>query len=142
MAIGLQEIQVSIRGGGGPEPTGDAFFRLLGLSADSSFSFSPSDLAWKWARAELFSISMSDVKDAEEPAEAFAERLQQSFKQAASVLSKIRPEGLAQWRASGHEADVFIGGWLANEQFDLELPAVFVAECARLDLSISICTND
>jgi hypothetical protein len=30
----------------------------------------------------------------------------------------------------GKEADVFIGGWLANEQLDLKLPATFLAQCA------------
>ena len=85
---------------------------------------------------------MSDVKDAEEPTEAFAQRVQQAFDDAASVLAGCSRQGLDEWRSHGKEADVFIGGWLANEQLDLKLPTTFLAQCARLGLSISICTND
>lgn len=142
MPIGLQEIQVSLRGGGGFEPTGDAFFRMLRLSGKASLRLSPSDSAWRWAIVELFSLAMSDVKDAEEPAKAFSERVQQGFDHAAAVLAACSREGLDEWRSHGREADVFIGGWLANEQLDLKLPAPFLAQCTRLGLSITICTND
>ena len=142
MTIGLQQIRAALRGGGGPDPTGDAFFRLLVLSSDSSLRLSPSTSAWQWALVELFSVAMSDVKDAAEPCEAFAKRVQQGFNHAAFALSHCRRDGLDEWRQSGKEADVFIGGWLANEQLDLKLPSDFLAQCARLGLSISMCTND
>jgi hypothetical protein len=142
MKIGLQEIHASLRGGGDAEPSGDAFFRMLGLADLDPLRLSPSDSAWRAALVELFAVAMSDVTDAPEPSEAFAERVQQGFDQAAAVLAECKREGLDEWRGSGKEADVFIGGWLANEQLDLKLPAAFLAQCTRLGLSISICTND
>jgi len=141
MTIGLQDIHVSLRGGGA-DPTGGAFFQFLGIPGNSPLRLSPSQWAWQWALAELFSVSMNDVKEADEPGEAFAERVQLGFDHATSVLAECSAEGLQRWRAGGKEADVFIGGWLANEQLDMKLPAVFLAQCARLGLSISICTND
>lgn len=142
MTIGLQELQVALRGYGGPKRTRDKFFRQICLSDKLDVQFRPSNSAWQAAVVDLFSVSMGDVKDAEEPYEIFAERVQSGFDHAASVLAQCNLDGLDQWRADGREADVFIGGWLANEQLDLKLPARFLAECARLRLSISICTND
>ena len=142
MSIGLQAIHVTLRGGGGPEPTGDAFFRLLGLTNATGLRLHASDSTWRWATAQLFAVNMDDVKDAEEPTEAFAERVQEGFDSAALLLVRCKIQGLAEWRARGKEADVFVGGWLANEQFDLKIPAPFLVQCARLGLSISICTND
>ena len=142
MKIGLQEIHATIRGGGGSEPTGDLFFQLLGLADGSTVELSPSDSAWQWATAQLFAVSMGDVQDAKEPTEAFAARVEQGFDHAASVLSQCKLAGLDEWRKGGKEADVFIGGWLANEQLDLKLPSAFLAQCARLNLSISMCTNE
>jgi hypothetical protein len=54
-----------------------------------------------------------------------------------------RPPGaFDRWRGQGRKADIFIGGWLANEQFDLGLPAAFLLARGRADLPIRICTND
>lgn len=139
---GLQQISVSIRGGGGAKPSGVAFFRLLGLSMKTCDLLAPSDSAWKWAVATLFSVRLDEMLEAEEPTEAFAHGIAAGFQKAAAVLAKCKLAGLDQWRAQGKEADIFIGGWLANEQFDLQLPASFLEQCARLGLSISICTND
>jgi hypothetical protein len=47
-----------------------------------------------------------------------------------------------QWRQSGRKADVFIGGWLLNEQIDIVLPAPFLMACGRSGLPIHIFTND
>ena len=142
MKIGLQEIHLTLRGGGGPEPTGDAFFRSIRLAEGSGARRHASDSAWRCATAQLFAVSMDDVKDAEEPTEAFAERVQEGFEKAATLLAGCDRLGLDEWRARGNDADVFVGGWLANEQFDLKIPATFLSQCTRLGLSIRICTND
>ncbi|HEY7116523.1 MAG TPA: hypothetical protein VH475_08055 [Tepidisphaeraceae bacterium] len=87
MTIGLQAIHVTLRGGGGPDSTGDAFFRLLGIADRPGIHLRASDSAWRWATAQLFALSMNDVKDAEEPTEAFAERVQEGFDRAALLLA-------------------------------------------------------
>jgi hypothetical protein len=142
MLMGLQEIHASLRGGGGPDPTDDAFFNLLNISENSGFELSPSRSAWQWVLVQLFSVRMDEVKHAEEPSEAFAERVRQGFDRGTRLLASCKKGGIDQWISLGKSADVFIGGWLANEQFDLDIPVSFLAQCARLGLSISICTND
>jgi len=142
MNIGLQHIQVSLRGYGGETPSGSTFFSSLGVDPPSGSLLSPSQSAWQSARVELFSLSMKEVEGAAEPSEEFAARTQQSFGRAAAFLAKCKVEGLERWRLSGKTADVFIGGWLTNEQFDLVIPAQFLSECGRLQLPIQICTND
>lgn len=128
MAIGLQELHASLRGHGRETPTGSAFFRLLGVDAIPGFELTPSQSAWQAARVLLFSVAMNEVRDAAEPSEAFASRVQEGFERAAAFLAKCSREGLEEWRVAGEKADIFIGGWLANEQLDLALPAGFLAE--------------
>jgi hypothetical protein len=135
MSIGLQGIRVVLRGGGGAPPTGDEFFVSLGIQENQSFRLSPSQSAWQWAIAELFAVNMNNCKNATEPTEEFAIRIREGFERASTLLTKCSVDGLQGWRASGKGADVFIGGWLANEQFDLEIPASFLGQCARLTLS-------
>ena len=140
--MGLQGIRVCLRGGGGEKPMGDAFFKLLGIEAGFGFGLSPSRSAWQWAIAELFVVQMDDVKNEFEPTEVFANRIREGFERASLLLQKCSLDGLRQWRASDKMAGIFIGGWLAIEQFDLDIPAAFLSECARLELALSICTND
>ncbi len=45
-------------------------------------------------------------------------------------------------RASGSVTDVFVGGWVTQDQFDLELPPEFLRACGKLVLTVSVCTND
>ena len=142
MNIGLQHIQVSLRGYGGEAPSGSTFFSSLGADPPSEFPLSPSESAWQAARVELFSLSMKDVESAAEPSEEFAARTKRSFGRAAAFLAECKSDGLERWRLSGKTADVFIGGWLANEQLDLVIPPHFLSECGRLQLPIKICTND
>ena len=140
--IGLQQVTVSIRGFGSREPTGVAFFAALGLTAADGVPLRPSRSAWQAARAELLSLDMADFADQAEPTEAFAAALRLEFERAAEVLTRCRPDGVQAWRADGKDADVFVGGWLANEQVDLTLPAGFLVECGRLGLDVALCTND
>jgi hypothetical protein len=85
---------------------------------------------------------MRDLHGVPEPSEEFIARVERGFQEAAGWLRRCPAGGLERWRASGKTADVFIDGWLANEQLDLHLPAEFLLECGRLGLPIRICTND
>jgi len=140
--MGLQFIRVSLRGSAGVEaPTGDEFFSALGTASVSAFDLAPSTSAWQAALIHLFAVQMADVKAFEEPFEEFATRVNNGFLRAAAFLAECESAGLAAWRRQGRKADIAISGWLANEQLDLSFPAVFLAQCGRLDLSIAICTN-
>jgi hypothetical protein len=142
MTEGLQELHVVVRGGGGPDSKGSAFFKVLRVSAETVEDLSPSRSASQWALARLFSVRADDLKHAAEPTEEFAQRVREGFARATSTLKLCEREGLDQWRARGNRADVFIGGWLANEQIDLDIPADFLSECGRLGLSLTLSTND
>ncbi len=45
-------------------------------------------------------------------------------------------------RTAGRVTEIFVGGWIDQDQFDLDLPTEFLQACGMLGLSISICTND
>jgi hypothetical protein len=140
--IGLQDITVSLRGVAGAEPTGSSFFDHLGTKPRAEHVLHPSTSGYQSARIALFSVTMAEFAEHPEPAEAFAASLQHRFSTAADWLAGCDPSGLDRWIASGKTADIFIDGLAANEQIDLHLPASFIVQCARLRLSIILCTND
>lgn len=140
--IGLSNIQVLLRGYAGELATGREFFETMGLDETCTYLLSSSDSPWKSAWVELFSVHMSEFECADEPTEAFADSVAQGFGKAAEWLN-ARPAGAFEvWRRLGRKSDVFIRGWLLNEQFDLAIPPSFLLACGRLDLPIKICTND
>jgi hypothetical protein len=140
--IGLQWVHVLLRGYGGKTPTRSRFFDLLGVEPNSPLRVSPSQSPWQAATIELFAVSMKDLQTSAEPTEEFAAHTEEGFQQAAAWLQSLPVTAFERWRALRMKADIFIGGWLANEQLDLHLPVEFLLECGRLGLSIKICTND
>jgi hypothetical protein len=142
MEIGLRWVRASVRGRGGEAPSGAAFFDLLALGPGWESRTTRSDSAWQSANVELFMVDMADLQGYEEPSEEFAARVEQGSLQAAEWQDTRPPGAFAQWRGQGREADIFIGGWLSNEQLDLALPAIFLMACGRAGLPLHICTND
>ncbi|HEY7424143.1 MAG TPA: hypothetical protein VH682_07895 [Gemmataceae bacterium] len=140
--IGLQWVHVLLRGYGGEDPTHSRFFDLLGVEPNSPLRVSPCQSPWQAATIELFVVAMKDLQTSLEPTEEFAVRTEQGFQRAAAWLRSRSVTAFEQWRALRMKADIFIGGWLANEQLDLHLPVEFLLECGRLGLPIKICTND
>jgi hypothetical protein len=142
MDIGLRWIRVTLRGYGGEPPTGHSFFSRLGTEHPAELTLSPSARHWQAARVEMFTVDMHELQGLAEPYEEFSARVRQGFLRAATWLNSCEPSGIEQWREEGRKADIFVGGWLANEQLDLEFPAEFLVACGRLGLSIQTCTND
>lgn len=142
MEIGLRWVRASLRGYGGESPSGAAFFDLLALEPEWVPRATRSDSAWQSANIELFVADMADLQGYEEPAEEFAAWVERGFLRAAEWLDSRPPGAFDLWRARGREADVFIGGWLSNEQLDLAVPASFLMACGRAGLPLRICTND
>lgn len=140
--IGLRWIRTTLRGYGGEAPTGGEFFDLLALEPEAASRSSPSGSSWQSACVELFAVDVTELQACDEPSEEFAVRVEQGFLRAAEWL-EARPAGaFDRWRGQGRKADVFIGGWLLNEQFEIVLPAPFLMACGRADLPVQICTND
>jgi hypothetical protein len=90
----------------------------------------------------LLELAMNELEECREPFEEFAARLRDGFLGAAERLGSLPPGAFEEWRALGRRADIFVGGWLDDQQFDLDLPSEFLLACGRLGLVVSICTNE
>jgi hypothetical protein len=140
--MSLDWVRVTLRGYGGETPTGDTFFAQLGLQPDAGFVSRTSGSPWQAASLTLVEVTFQDVEGAEEPHEEFAARMERGLMRAAEWLMSRPEEAFDGWRAAGRKVDIFIGGWLNDQQFDLDLPAAFLLACGRAGLPITICTND
>jgi hypothetical protein len=142
VAVGLQLVQAFLCGYGGELPTGAAFLDLLALEPEWMPRARPSELAWQSASVELFAVDIAELQAYPEPYEEFAAQVERGFLGAAEWLDS-RPSGaFDRWRGQGRKAGIFIRGWLANEQFDLLVPAAFLLACGRVNLPLHIGTND
>ena len=99
-------------------------------------------------RVRLLSVSMEDFAqvdtsaDAGAQSEAFAAAVHVGLLRAARWLDR-QPAGVfEELRAAGRVTDVFVGGWITQDQFDLDLPPEFLRACGALGLTVSMCTND
>jgi hypothetical protein len=140
--VGLRWVRATLRGYGGEVATGAAFLDLLALDPEWLTRARPSESAWQSASVELFAVGMADLQAYHEPFEEFAARVERGFLRAAEWLDSRPPGVFDHWRGQGRKADIFIGGWLATEQFDLRLPALFLMACGQANLPLHICTND
>jgi hypothetical protein len=93
-------------------------------------------------RIRLLLIDAREFASTPEPSEAFASALRERLLAAAQWLMKQDPAGFQQLRDRGLNTDLFIGGWITDDQFDLDLPPEFLTACGRLGLTVSVCTND
>jgi hypothetical protein len=99
-------------------------------------------------RVRLLCVSMEDfanvdtTQDAGAQTEAFAAAIREGLVRAASWLSGQPPNIFVELRAAGRVTDLFVGGWMTDDQFDLDLPPEFLRACAVLGLTVSVCTND
>lgn len=99
-------------------------------------------------RVRLLSLSMEDFadvdtsEDAGAQSEAFAGALREGLLSAAEWLTRQPATVFKELRAAGRVTDVFVGGWVTQDQFDLELPPEFLQACGALGLTLSVCTND
>lgn len=99
-------------------------------------------------RVRLLSVARKDfdhvdiTDDVGARSEAFAAAIHQGLVRAADWLARQPPALFQELRATGRVTDIFVGGRIEQDQFDLDLPAEFLRACGVLGLSISICTND
>jgi hypothetical protein len=99
-------------------------------------------------RVRLLSLSIDDFanvdtsEDAGAKSEAFAGALREGLVSAAAWLTRQRATVFKELRAAGRVTDVFVGGWITQDQLDLDLPPEFLQACGALGLTLSVCTND
>jgi hypothetical protein len=80
--------------------------------------------------------------DAGARSEAFAKFVRDGLLNAAAWLGRQDSRIFADLRAAGRKTDVFVDGWIDQDQFDLDLPPEFLKACGALGLTVSILTND
>jgi hypothetical protein len=80
--------------------------------------------------------------DAGAQSEAFAGAVHDGLVRAAKWLAQQQPDVFARLRADGRATDLFVGGWIEQDQFDLDFPPDILQACGALGLTVSICTND
>ncbi len=125
--------------------------------ADTDFldrlMFDPADTARAEHRPRitcvcLLSLSMDEFadvdtsEDAGAQSQAFAGALHDRLVSAATWLARQPATVFKDLRSTGCVTDIFVGGWITQDQFDLELPPEFLQACGALGLTLSICTND
>ncbi len=99
-------------------------------------------------RVRLLSVGLGDfahvdtTADAGARSEAFAAAVHDRLVRVAEWLARQPASVFQQLRAAGRVTDMFIGGWVTHDQFDIDLPPEFLRACASLGLTVSICTND
>lgn len=140
--MAVEWIRFSLRGRGGPEPTGTRFLEMIGQTPLTGLEAHPSNSPWQAALISLFALSIKECQPGTERYEEFAKRTAAGLKRAAEWLDSLSPAAFGEWRALGKKADIFVGGWMTDDQFDLALPPEFLLACGRLGLPIEICTND
>ena len=94
------------------------------------------------SRAIFLNVDLDAFSASAEPTEAFASAIDVALTNMASWLRERSPAEFDRIRARGVRLDVFIGGAIDNDQFELKLPAPFVEACGARDLPIQIVTND
>ncbi|MBB3210533.1 hypothetical protein FHS27_006380 [Rhodopirellula rubra] len=121
----------------------DAFIGRLTIAGDDPIvDATKSKSEWMAALAVMVAIEIGEFTDAEEPSEAFVIALRERLVAAGDWLSRQPIPVFDDIRAAGLECDVFVGGWIDCDQFDLDLPPNFLLACGERGLEITICTND
>ena len=92
------------------------------------------------AREDLAPIDTSN--DAGAQSVAFEEAVRDGLLKAANWLNKQPVSVFEDLRKAGCITDIFAGGWIDQDQFDLDIPPEFRPASGRLGLVLSIYTND
>jgi len=99
-------------------------------------------------RVRLLAISRDDFAhvdtsaDAGARSEAFVAAVTDGLTRAAAWLTLQPVDVFESLRAGGRRTEVFVGAWVTQDQFDLDVPPAFLRACGVLGLTLSICTND
>jgi hypothetical protein len=135
-------IQVSLRAWAAHRAVSTELLALFGNQVNGGHMWQGGESIGTAALARLVDVTMEQHARAAEPSEAFASSVEAALLEAAVWLQALPLEPFDECRRRGITMDVFIGSWIDQDQFDLNLPAPFILACGRLSLPISIVTND
>ncbi len=99
-------------------------------------------------RVRLLSVSREDfadvdtTDDAGAQSEAFAAAIREGLLRVAEWLNRQPADLFEDLRAAGCITDIFVGGWMTDDQFGLVLPPEFLRASGARGLTVTICTND
>lgn len=120
--------------------SGEQFVDALSVNA---LTFRVIGSGQQWEAARIASdISIEAYENTTEPHEAFAEALQQAFRNFSNWLSSLTTDSCDRLRAEGMILDLLIDVWIDQNQFDLDLPIELFTELARLRLPLKVLSND
>lgn len=132
----LMSVRIVLRGWKPGAVTGEEFFGALGLKPEDGF-FAESGAPSPGRSAKVILASAEHERE-----NSCDQQVGDQLRRAAGWLSS-RPSGVFDsLRAQGLKMDVFVSGWIDNDQMDLGLPPEFLLACGQAGLGIKICTND
>ena len=140
--MSLETIQISLRAWAAGEITGTNFFNLVGLNPDDEWQGVAGTHISQAALIYFVDEEIAFHQDSSEPSESLCSKIEQQLLKAAEWLSSLGTGVFDRCRESGLKVDIFIGGWIDQDQFDLSLPARFLLACGQAGLSIEVVTND
>ena len=140
--MAVETIEICLRAWATGEITGANFFHALGLTPDDEWESSAGTNESQTALIYFVNEEFASYQDSPEPEEAFSSMIEERLLRAAEWLLSREVHAFERCRESGLKTDVFIGGWIDQDQFDLSLPASFLFACGRAGLPIEIVTND
>ena len=140
--MAVETIHICLRAWAEGEITGMNFFHLLGLTPDDGWQGVAGTHISQAALIYFVDEEIVAHADAPEPSESLSLKIEQQLLKAAEWLLSRGAGVFDRCRELGLRTDVFIGGWIDQDQFDLRLPAPFLLACGQAGLSIEVVTND
>ena len=140
--MAVETIQICLRAWAEGEITGVNFFNLLGLTPDDGWEGVAGTHISQAALIYFVDEGIASHQGSPEPSESLSSKIERQLLEAAEWLLSRGAGVFDRCRESGLRTDVFVGGWIDQDQFDLRLPAPFLLACGRAGLSIEVITND
>ena len=134
-------IRVSLRAWAEDRDVAQEFAEIAAVDSGEAFHLQSGEQPGQATLVSLVDEAVETYNASPEPYSAFAEAIDAALLKAARWLDK-RPDLSSRCLARGIKTDVFVGSWIDQDQFDLDLPAAFLLACGKAGLSISIVTND
>ena len=140
--MALETIRICLRLWADGKITGANLLDNLGLAPDDEWQTVAGTVESQAALIYFVDEDITPYRNLPEPYEALSSTIERQLLRAAEWLLSREPDVFERSRKTGLRMDVFVGGWIDQDQFDLSLPASFLFACGRAGLPIEIVTND